>query len=270
MAERSVGNGDGGPDRTTRRRTASLLSAVVAAVTVVAGCGQAGGDQLGSSGAPSPQAPATGGAADSGRPTAGSAAQGADAEREAGGAPASGGLTADEVKQAPALPPAADLGELAEDRAKAEVRPLSISIDQLGLDEVAVQAVGVEPTGEMAIPPPKEVGWYRYGPLPGGPGSAVLAGHIASNGIDGAFRHLDRLGPGDLVEVALSDGRRLRFTVTERVQVDKTELPFDQLFARSGPPRLALITCGGEFDYDARSYRDNIVVVAELAPDPGV
>ena len=110
------------------------------------------------------------------------------------------------------------------------------------------------------------MGWYRYGPEPGGAGSAVLAGHIASGGIDGAFRHLDRLEPGDRVDVALSDGRLLRFVVTDTVQVGKTELPFDELFARSGPPKLALITCGGEFDYSARSYRDNVVVVAELAP----
>ena len=239
----------------------------MAVVVVVAGCGQAGG-LSGSSGASSPQAP-SGGAADSGRPAAGSATDGAGPDGGVGGAPVPGVLTAADLKRAPALPPAADLGQLAEDRAKAEVRPFSISIDRLGLDEVAVQAVGVEPTGEMAIPPPREVGWYRYGPLPGGAGSAVLAGHIASDGIDGAFRHLDRLGPGDPVEVGLSDGSRLRFVVTDRVQVGKEDLPFDELFARSGPPRLALITCGGEFDYSARSYRDNIVVVAELAPDTG-
>ena len=121
----------------------------------------------------------------------------------------------------------------------------------------------------MSIPPPREVGWYRYGPEPGGAGSAVLAGHIASGGIDGAFRHLDQLEPGDQVTVAMSDGRRLAFVVSQRVQMDKADLPFDQLFARSGPPQLALITCGGEFDYAARSYRDNVVVVADLAgPTP--
>ncbi len=232
---------------------------------VVAGCGQAGGDEPGSSEASSPEAPEGGGAADSGRPAAASDGDGAGAEGSEGGlTPAPGVLTADEVKQAPALPPAVDLGELAEARVEADVQPLSVTIERIGLDGVAVQAVGVEPTGEMSIPPPREVGWYRYGPLPGGAGSAVLAGHIASGGIDGAFRHLARLEPGDPVDVALSDGRLLRFVVTDTVQVGKSELPFDELFARSGPPKLALITCGGEFDYSARSYRDNVVVVAEL------
>ena len=37
------------------------------------------------------------------------------------------------------------------------------------------------------------------------------------------------------------------------------------VFDRTGPARLALITCGGEFDEDLRSYRDNVVVLASPA-----
>ena len=40
-------------------------------------------------------------------------------------------------------------------------------------------------------------------------------------------------------------------------------LPLDRLFARDGPPRLTLITCGGPFLPEYLSYRDNVVVVAE-------
>lgn len=35
------------------------------------------------------------------------------------------------------------------------------------------------------------------------------------------------------------------------------------LFTRTGPPRLAVISCGGTFDRAKRSYRDNVVVIAE-------
>ncbi len=114
----------------------------------------------------------------------------------------------------------------------------------------------------MTVPPPLDVGWYRYGPSPGEPGSAVLAGHIASGGIDGAFRHLDRLSAGDRIVIDFDDGSAEEFVVDELFQVDKTELPFDSVFARSGPSKLALITCGGPFDPAARSYEDNIVVTA--------
>jgi len=39
-------------------------------------------------------------------------------------------------------------------------------------------------------------------------------------------------------------------------------LPTD-LFAFDGAPRLVLITCGGEFDPDAGSYDENVVVIGE-------
>ena len=45
----------------------------------------------------------------------------------------------------------------------------------------------------------------------------------------------------------------------------KTELPPD-LFARTGPSKLVLITCGGEFDRSVRRYKQNVVVVATPAP----
>jgi hypothetical protein len=43
-------------------------------------------------------------------------------------------------------------------------------------------------------------------------------------------------------------------------------VPLDALFQRTGPPRLVLLTCGGEFQPELRSYADNVVVVAEPAP----
>lgn len=160
------------------------------------------------------------------------------------------------------LPPAKDIDELAAAAASSEPVPTTISIERLGLTDTTVLSVGVEANGEMTVPPPLDVGWYRFGPTPGEAGSAVLAGHIASNGIPGAFRYLDRLEPGDLVTIGFDDGSTQTWVVDELFQVDKTALPFDALFARSGPSKLALITCGGEFDYDARSYEDNIVVTA--------
>ena len=54
----------------------------------------------------------------------------------------------------------------------------------------------------------------------------------------------------------------VRYVVTERYQVDKDELPIEQIFVADGPPGLTLITCGGVFDGGARSYEDNIVVRA--------
>lgn len=172
---------------------------------------------------------------------------------------------ATKLRQTPALPPAQGLDDLAEAGAKRAARePVSITIDRLGLVNTTVRAEGVEPNGEMSVPPAKEIGWYKYGPVPGDAGSAVLAGHVAFDGVDGAFRHLDEMEVGDRVIVERQDGTTATFAVTDRLQVAKTSLPFDEIFARAGTARVALITCGGDFDYDARSYSDNVIVIAEL------
>ena len=134
--------------------------------------------------------------------------------------------------------------------------------------DVAVIPVGVDrSTGEMEIPDrPTVAGWYRYGPSPGQPGSAVLAAHIDSRryGI-GPFEALRRAAPGTSIEVAFEDGTSQVFVVTGRQQFGKRDLPVDELFRREGGPTLTLITCGGAFDRSLGRYEDNVVVVAEPA-----
>jgi hypothetical protein len=111
----------------------------------------------------------------------------------------------------------------------------------------------------------RRVGWYRFGPAPGQPeGSAVLAGHVDSwdQGL-GSLGRLRTVQPGDAVEVTDAAGATTRWQVVTRRLVAKPDLPLAELFARSGPARLVLLTCGGPFDERTRSYRDNLVVVAE-------
>ena len=102
---------------------------------------------------------------------------------------------------------------------------------------------------------------------PGQRGTAVLAGHVDSRTQGrGALYELRDLAIGDPVEVVLADGTVQRWRVTAVRQYPKATLPYDEVFTRAGAPRLALITCGGEFDRTERSYLDNIVAYAE--PDP--
>lgn len=139
-----------------------------------------------------------------------------------------------------------------------------LSLPTIDVVGAPVEPVGVEPDGEMEIPPADRVGWYRFGAAPGEPGSAVLAAHVAFDGVDGVFRHLDRLAPGDEVVVAFDDGADERYRVTELVTFDKQALP-DDLFSRQVPERLVLITCGGEFNPSLRSYERNVVAFATPA-----
>jgi hypothetical protein len=64
------------------------------------------------------------------------------------------------------------------------------------------------------------------------------------------------------VTVRDAGGTDHRFVVGERFQVEKAQLPVEELFRTGGDPVLTLITCGGAFDPDQRRYSDNIVVRA--------
>ncbi len=139
--------------------------------------------------------------------------------------------------------------------------PVGIRFDAIGA-QAPVDPVGVEPNGEMEIPEAARVGWYEYGPTPGAAGSAVLAGHIAYNGTNGAFRYLDSAAVGDEFWVDFADGTSQGFVVVDVAQYPKTDLPFDQVFSKDGQPTVALITCGGDFQPSLSSYADNVVVTA--------
>lgn len=139
--------------------------------------------------------------------------------------------------------------------------PVGLRIADLGIDEAEVIAVGVNPDETLEVPPADQVGWYRFGVRPGDAGSAVLAAHIAYDGVDGVFRHLIDAEVGSVVEVVLDDGSTQRYKIDTVVEYDKAGLP-DDLWAAGGDPRLALITCGGEFNRQLRSYESNTVAIA--------
>jgi len=146
--------------------------------------------------------------------------------------------------------------------------PLQIRIGAIAVDAPIVP-VGLEDDGETMEIPHRvaEIGWYDpdgLGVSPGETGTAVLAGHVDSRTQGrGALYDLRDLKVGETIEVDLDDGSVLRWLITEVIQYPKDVLPFDEVFTWSGPSRLVIITCGGEFDRTARSYTDNIVVYAE-------
>ena len=63
----------------------------------------------------------------------------------------------------------------------------------------------------------------------------------------------------------MSDGSVQSWTVTEVRLVAKPELPVADVFSRTGPPTLTLVTCGGSFDSRTHHYRSNVVVTAAPA-----
>lgn len=167
----------------------------------------------------------------------------------------------------PAPTPVIDVGtssaRLADLDLSSAPAPARLRIESVDM-EVPIVALGVDADGLMAIPEDvDEAGWYRYGPTPGAAGNAVIAGHVdsRSQGL-GAFHRLNDVAVGDIVTVTASDGTTTDFEVTGREEIPKDALVTDDLFRRDGPAQLVLVTCGGDFDADVRSYRSNVVVVA--------
>jgi Sortase domain len=148
-------------------------------------------------------------------------------------------------------------------------RPIRLGIESIGVD-APVEGYGVDPAnGQMEVPyNVDEVAWYRYGPSPGQPGSAVMAAHVDLAGRGpGVFFDLREVEPGAEVTVDYDDGSQAVFKVEARVVYQKTELPLAVIFSRGGPPVLTLITCGGAFNSSARSYDSNVVVYAVPVDD---
>ena len=141
--------------------------------------------------------------------------------------------------------------------------PARIRVGSIEVDAPVVP-VGVDNAGLMEVPEDvRTIGWYRFGAAPGEDGSAVLSGHVDDRVQGrGAFFELVNTAAGDTVEVDTGDGSTLTYRVDSVRNFGKEELPLEEVFQRSGPPRLVLITCGGPFDRTTGSYQENIVVTA--------
>lgn len=128
-----------------------------------------------------------------------------------------------------------------------------------------VVPVGLEGNGAIEIPEDiRLVGWYDLGVPPGADrGSAVLVAHRDGREQGrGVFYDLGLLEVDDRVVVRTDEGSDLAFSVVSRESIRKKRLPYEELFAVDGPPRLTLISCGGPYDPDAGGYQDNVVVTA--------
>jgi flagellar basal body L-ring protein FlgH len=147
------------------------------------------------------------------------------------------------------------------------VAPADFTLSRLGISSSLIP-VGVAADGSMAVPSvhtPKQAGWFEPGPEPGQKGPAVIVGHIDGDHIPGVFYKLREARVGDAITVSLKDGKKLGFVVYKTESVSKDGFPADRVFGYTADSELRLITCGGEFDSAARSYKNNTVVYAKAA-----
>ncbi len=145
--------------------------------------------------------------------------------------------------------------------------PIRVEIPALGA--VGIVPVGLAQDGQAEIPQDiSTVGWYRFGSTPDlGRGSTVLVGHRDSKGGRGALFDLEAVPVGANLAVTDEAGGTTAFLVVSNASIDKRAVPFDDLYARTGPPRLVIISCGGEY-VRGSGYQDNQVLVANIAGTP--
>jgi len=107
--------------------------------------------------------------------------------------------------------------------------------------------------------------WLSTGPAPGQDGSAAIIGHVDSAigaGHLGVFFRLGNLAPGTTIGVTLADGATTNWVVTSDVLYPDSSFPDASVYAKTGPPTLRLITCGGAFDETTHLYESAVVITA--------
>lgn len=155
-------------------------------------------------------------------------------------------------------------------RPSAQPDPVRVRVPDVEVDG-QIDPVGILDNGELLIPPAARAGWWMGGPNPtDAQGSAVVVGHVDSQAGPGVFFGLLRAEPGMHEDIDRADGSTRLFEVVAVDRIPKDTFSTEVIYERDGPSVLRLITCGGEFDRSARSYRDNVIVTAvpiEVAAD---
>jgi sortase (surface protein transpeptidase) len=140
-------------------------------------------------------------------------------------------------------------------------RPTRLRIPAIHVDS-PLEVLNLDASGVLETPRDYlRAGWFAGGAVPGAVGPAVIAGHVDSTTGPAVFFQLNRLRPGDVIEVA-RDGGWVGFRVVEVGRYPKDRFPTARVYGPTPDPQLRLITCSGAFDSAQRSYVDNTVVYA--------
>ena len=148
---------------------------------------------------------------------------------------------------------------------RAASAPVRVRVPAIGVDS-PLAVLDVDDAGTL-VPPADfaRAGWFAAGTVPGDVGPSVIAGHVDSRDGPAVFFRLAELAPGDEILVERADGTTVRFTVSRTDRYPKDAFPTADIYGPTPRAELRLITCGGEFDADRRSYRDNVVVTAVVS-----
>jgi hypothetical protein len=148
---------------------------------------------------------------------------------------------------------------------QARFTPSTVSIASIGQVDVAIVDATVESDN---LEPPADVHvagiWTDGAGLDSTTGTTTLVGHVNYVGQgDGAFHDLASVARGSSITTVDNTGVRTLWTVTAiEVTVKRTGVDPAVFAGPTGARRLVLVTCGGPFDANLHSYKDNVYVWA--------
>lgn len=138
--------------------------------------------------------------------------------------------------------------------------PSRITIPAAGIDSPVIE-VGVNAAGEMDVPDgsTNNVGWYKYGTVPGATGSAVMDAHVFA-----AFKRLKSAHVGDRVFVTDARGTVHEFEIISSKVYPVAQVPMETIFNDASGAYLNFITCEGRYNLSLGTYTHRRVVYAQL------
>lgn len=128
-----------------------------------------------------------------------------------------------------------------------------------------IQSVGIDQDGLIAVPTNVHLaGWYINSVKPGKNGLSIIDGHRDGATMGGIFRNLEKLKKGSKISIEYGDGSVEDFEVVD-LKTLSIEEAYDFMYSRIDgiDVQLNLVTCGGKWSKEIKTYEDRIILRAK-------
>lgn len=143
--------------------------------------------------------------------------------------------------------------------------PVSLRIPSIGIEADFEKPLGVGSNHEIEVTESYEtVAYYKYGPVPGEIGPAVVLGHVDSYQGPAVLYSLGQVKVGEEIEIEREDGSVAVFVVESLERHEQAGFPTREVYSDLDYAGLRLITCTGVYNRGAQRYSHNLIVFAKL------
>ncbi len=143
--------------------------------------------------------------------------------------------------------------------------PRYLRIDKLHVNARVLQ-VGITANGALSTPNNVyDAAWYTGSTKPGQSGATVIDGHISSWSSHGVFYNLNKLIPGDIVQIVKGDNSIINYKVirTQTYSANNVDMQAAITPVTRGVSGLNLISCTGDVLKGTSQYSERIIVYTQ-------